>query len=97
MSDTSKGTEKTTNEEGGDQEVIVNTVDHRTYPGLQGQPERSTTENIQVIHQTHPIDQSSSASSGGIGMLAGAAASVANTARSAKEAISSSISTDDKK
>ncbi|GMY11822.1 hypothetical protein FCV25MIE_07061 [Fagus crenata] len=60
-------------------EKRVDTVDYRSLAG-QGQEQRS----VQVIHQPHSSENSTT--SGGV--LAGAAAAVATTLQSAKDAVS---------
>ncbi|KAF5178231.1 hypothetical protein FRX31_032182 [Thalictrum thalictroides] len=73
-SNTDKGIE-TTN--AGVKETIVNTVDYRSPAG---EDEPTKKENVQIVHETKPGDETS-------GVLAAAAAAVTNTVNSAKDAI----------
>ncbi|RZC66940.1 hypothetical protein C5167_010626 [Papaver somniferum] len=82
------------------EQVKVDTVDHRTYPAGEHGEEKTTTENIQVVHeQVVPPPQDdehnkvdSAAAAAGLpahaatpGIFAGAAASIASTYQSAKD------------
>ena len=66
----------------GEVESKVSTVDYRTSAG-QGQEKR----DVQVIHKSHPSENSSTGS-GGAGVLAGAVAAAAVSIQSAKDAMS---------
>ncbi|KAI3986950.1 hypothetical protein MKX01_039885 [Papaver californicum] len=73
------------------EQVKVDTVDHRTYPAGEHGEEKTTTENIQVVHEQvvpppqhdeHKVDSAHAASPG---IFAGAAASIASSYQSAKD------------
>ncbi|KAI3953481.1 hypothetical protein MKW92_051202 [Papaver armeniacum] len=76
------------------EQVKVDTVDHRTYPAGEHGEEKTTTENIQVVHEQvvpppqhdeHSKVDSAPAHAATPGIFAGAAASIASTYQSAKD------------
>ncbi|PIA27108.1 hypothetical protein AQUCO_08300067v1 [Aquilegia coerulea] len=74
-SNTEKAIE-TTNEEGV-KETTVNTVDYRSPAG---EDEPTKKENVQIVHETKPGDETT-------GVLSAAVAAVTNTVNSAKDSI----------
>ncbi|KAI3876020.1 hypothetical protein MKX03_026256 [Papaver bracteatum] len=79
-------------------QVKVDTVDHRTYPAGEYGEEKTTTENIQVVHEQvvpppqhdehSKVDSAAAAAPAHAatpGIFAGAAASIASTYQSAKD------------
>ncbi|KAF3439011.1 hypothetical protein FNV43_RR17286 [Rhamnella rubrinervis] len=71
---------QTVNAQGALEVKVVDTVDYLSSAG-QGQERR----HVQVTHQLHPSENSTTTSGG---VLAGAAAAVSSTLQSAKDAIS---------
>ncbi|KAI3938331.1 hypothetical protein MKW98_015230 [Papaver atlanticum] len=78
------------------EQVKVDTVDHRTYPAGEHGEEKTTTENIQVVHEQvvppqhdehSKVDSATAtpAHAATPGIFAGAAASIASTYQSAKD------------